>query len=221
MEQIDLKTNTVKLLRYNSETAVNIHSERRWHAGLSIGNSYFIYAGWREAPLDDMLQLDLETMKWTIINFQGDEKPGARRWHSLTQIDNSNLFIFGGYNGNYAKPMDDFHLFNLEKLVWTTPTLKGSKPSGRYGHTVTKIDNKTYYFLGGRNPLKDPHQDSFILHLDDMSWQLVKNSGELFPVNRALHKAAKISEHGLVVVGGTTPTYIDQAYYLDLRYLKV
>lgn len=54
-----------------------------------------------------------ETSKWEKLEFQG--QPSPRRWHTLNQIPNKlhQLIVYGGYNGDCKKPLDDMHLLDL------------------------------------------------------------------------------------------------------------
>jgi len=44
---------------------------------------------------------------------QGDVMPGNRRWHTLTQLPNDQLLIYGGYEKLYC-------LFLLATCNWST-----------------------------------------------------------------------------------------------------
>jgi len=57
--------------------------------------------------------------------------------------------------------------------------------------------------------------------LDDMRWQQIRNIGEIYAcISRSSHSAVRVGEHGVVVVGGYKPNYVDTVYYLDVRMLE-
>ena len=54
-----------------------------------------------------------ETLKWAAPKFKGTA-PSFRRWHTMTQLSNTNgrYFLFGGYNGG-KMPLGDAFLLNI------------------------------------------------------------------------------------------------------------
>jgi len=215
-EEIDLDSFETKQLQYS---AVVANVERRWHSSFTLGNKAFLHGGWNNGgPLGDLVCLNMEDMKWETLN--PENPPSARRWHTVTPMQDNKFVLFGGYDGNHSKLFSDTHVLDMNKLTWTISTCKGEKPCARRSHTMTHLSSKTLFLLAGHSESHGTSHDAFMLHTDDMSWQKVKNLGDLFYITRSAHKSVKVGEHGLVVVGGYRASYIDPVYYLDTRMLQ-
>jgi len=159
-------------------------------------------------------------MKWETLNFE-ENVPTPRRWHTITPIADTHKFLlFGGYDGDYKKLFNETHILDMNKMAWVLPKTKGDIPAPRRNHTITQISEKTLFLLGGQSENQRHCCDGYLLHLDDMSWQQVKNEGDLYCIARSSHKAVKVGEHGVIIVGGYKPKYIDPVYYLDVRMLE-
>ena len=107
-------------------------SPRRGHAGFSIdshsfrGNmpqkysrslAYIFGGNGINRDLDELLILDMETMRWEIL--QGGENkfpwPKARRLHSLTKVSDDVAILFGGRGG--AKLLGDCWMLSINKCA--------------------------------------------------------------------------------------------------------
>lgn len=215
-EEIDLDTFETRQVQYSSVVA---NVERRWHCSFTIGTKVFLHGGWNNGgPLNDLISLNVEDFKWETL--LPENPPSARRWHTLTPTENNKFLLFGGYDGNHAKLLSDTHVLDINKLKWTSNSCKGEKPSARRSHTMTPLSSKSLLLLGGHAEFNGTCHDAYLLHTDDMSWQKVKNLGDLYYITRSSHKTVKVGDFGLVIVGGYTPSYIDPVYYLDTRMLQ-
>ena len=112
-------------------------SPRRGHAGFSIdGQSFnenmpqtdsrsfaFIFGGnGIGKDLDELLILDLETMRWEVL--QGGENefpwPKGRRLHSLTRVSDDAAILFGGRGGTRGfELLGDCWMLNINKWAST------------------------------------------------------------------------------------------------------
>jgi len=222
MEVIDLSTLHTSVLKYNTVIA---NVERRWHQSFVVDDKFFIYGGWNDAGppgLDDMISLDLNTLHWSTVPFNGDHQPTARRWHSLLSIDHShNYLLFGGYNGDKKHLLSDLHTFDLERATWTKLEASRGAPGPRAKHNLVQLSSKEVLLIGGQDNRGDNCQDMHIFHTDDLSWSLVRNSKEFFAGSRAHSKVVRVHSTGLVVGGGSIASYLSPFYYLDTRLLQI
>lgn len=128
------------------------------------------------------------------------EGPTARVGHSCVAID-SKLFLFGGANPSGA--FDDVHVFDLQTLKWTLPSVSGTKPCARYEHTGVHIDGTAdMYVMFGAQPegnLNDIYKLNTgassvpdacsLLGEDTFEWSKIEAKGPV-PSARTLHFAA-------------------------------
>jgi hypothetical protein len=57
-------------------------------------------------------------MQWSKQVMSG-EVPSARRWHNLSQMHSQQqkYLLYGGYDGNYYKLLNDTFIFDLRKYL--------------------------------------------------------------------------------------------------------
>ncbi|ELR25575.1 kelch domain containing 1, putative [Acanthamoeba castellanii str. Neff] len=161
--------------------------ERRWHCNFLHDDRYFVHGGWNDSGgLADLIYLDLNTQKWAAPKFKGTV-PSFRRWHTMTQLSNTNgrYFLFGGYNGG-KMPLGDAFLLNI-------------------------VDDKQLVLLGGYKESDNAiYKEIAVLHtgVGACGWSNAVRSG---------HSATLIEGEGILVCGGWKPDYIQPAYWIDLR----
>ena len=109
------------------------------------------------------------------------------------------MLVFGGTDG--VQKVNDFHVLDLDELVWSTPTVKGTPPRARESHSATLVGSDKLVVFGGSaegegNYLNDIH----ILDVSTMTWHspIVQGEG---PSRRDSHAASSVG-HRLVVLGG-------------------
>jgi len=219
LEAIDLQDFSCSVLQYKSVVA---NVERRWHQSFVKNDKFFIHGGWNDRGppgLDGMIYLDLGTMEWATITYDGPCPP-SRRWHSMIEVQHSDKFLmFGGYNGDKKNLLSDMYIFDLEKSNWNKIERPGS-PLPRAKHSWVQLSPKQYMLIGGQDNRGANLPDLNIFHTDDCSWGSVKNTKEFFEAYRAHSKATKVSEHGIIVGGGYIQSYITPFYFLDTRVLR-
>eukprot|EP01052_Picozoa_sp_SAG31_P010701 SAG31_NODE_594_length_13670_cov_2.624642_3_plen_508_part_00 len=87
-------------------------------------------------------------------------------------------------------------------LCWTTPTVTGSAPSPRGGHSAACVGNKVYVF-GGADRTPAVFDDFYILEVDSVasvSWRAVAKQGE-WPAPRHDHTAIAVGRQ-IFIMGG-------------------
>jgi len=108
-------------------------------------------------------------------NFEKLEIAGVPRLarHTCVAI-NSQLFIFGGFDG-YGT-FFELAVFDFAQNTWSYPNVFGTIPKSRTNHTATAVGNKMYIFGGndtvrGVNTISHgAYNDFFMFDTDTMTW---------------------------------------------------
>eukprot|EP00074_Homo_sapiens_P096317 XP_016874730.1 host cell factor 2 isoform X1 [Homo sapiens] len=124
----------------------------------------YVFGGMCGARLDDLWQLDLETMSWSKPETKGTV-PLPRSLHTASVIGNK-MYIFGGWvphkgENTETSPHDcewrctsSFSYLNLDTTEWTTlvsdsqEDKKNSRPRPRAGHCAVAIGTRLYFWSG-------------------------------------------------------------------------
>ncbi|KAM6221797.1 host cell factor 2 [Rhynchocyon petersi] len=124
----------------------------------------YVFGGMCGARLDDLWQLELETMSWSKPETKGTV-PLPRSLHTANVIGNK-MYIFGGWiphkgENIEASPHDcewrctsSFSYLNLDTAEWTTlvsdsqEDKKNSRPRPRAGHCAVAIGTRLYFWSG-------------------------------------------------------------------------
>jgi hypothetical protein len=216
--QVDYKTFETKPIPYKE---MFLNTERRWACGINIDNKLFVHGGWNSrGPLDDMLMLNLDEMKWETQVQLGDV-PSARRWHNLSQMHSQQqrYLLYGGYDGNYYKLLSDTHILNLPTMTWERVDVKGNVPPPSTRHQIMNVNDKQMLMIGGQDEARRSHKEIYFLNTDEMRWTQLKNTKSLFDIKRHAHKAVKIDEHIILIGGGYVGGYVEPFYWIDMRML--
>uniref|UniRef100_A0A8C2VDC9 Host cell factor 2 n=1 Tax=Chinchilla lanigera TaxID=34839 RepID=A0A8C2VDC9_CHILA len=124
----------------------------------------FVFGGMCGARLDDLWQLDIETMSWSKPETKGTV-PLPRSLHTASVIGNK-MYIFGGWvphkgENTETSPHDcewrctsSFSYLNLDTAEWATlvpdsqEDKKNSRPRPRAGHCAVAIGTRLYFWSG-------------------------------------------------------------------------
>ncbi|XP_063640864.1 host cell factor 2 isoform X1 [Pan troglodytes] len=124
----------------------------------------YVFGGMCGARLDDLWQLDLETMSWSKPETKGTV-PLPRSLHTASVIGNK-MYIFGGWvphkgENTETSPHDcewrctsSFSYLNLDTTEWTTlvsdsqEDKKNSRPRPRAGHCAVAVGTRLYFWSG-------------------------------------------------------------------------
>ncbi|XP_007503415.2 host cell factor 2 isoform X2 [Monodelphis domestica] len=124
----------------------------------------YIFGGMCGSRLDDLWQLDLETMSWSQPETKGSV-PLPRSLHTANVIGNK-MYIFGGWvpqtmNSIEASSRDcewrctsSFSYLNLDTAEWTSlvsdsqEDKKNLRPRPRAGHCAVAIGTRLYFWSG-------------------------------------------------------------------------
>ena len=143
------------------------------HVMCLFEDGIYVYSGHdaNKVMRSDVWRLDLITMEWARLRAIGGN-PLQRSYASGGLFERTrSLVVFGGEaarrgkgKGGVGAEEDKFlsnhvWLFDLEKLVWTAPTVRGKRPSPRYTHYSVVVDREMYVFggCGRKSVLGDLH----------------------------------------------------------------
>jgi N-acetylneuraminic acid mutarotase len=202
-------------------------SPRMYSATTFVDGSLYIYGGFDDVMLlQDTWLLDFESRSWKLlhsslhINIFGRKvnmlTPRSRLSASLTAINNSMLFLYGGLGS--ASSFDDTWLFNLTDNTWATFFTLGTQPNGRYAHTATLISSSppiVAIFGGvdrtgfGTVAIVDSKDYFWSVNLVTGTWSQINSTRpsapSLSPIARAYHTSSLMlmgSKKVMVVFGG-------------------
>ncbi|KAI6683248.1 hypothetical protein NL676_029161 [Syzygium grande] len=163
-------------------------------------------------------------MRWERVVLpqeQGREEAGGsrKRWgHTCNAIIGGRfLYVFGGFGKDNCQT-NQVHVFDTVEQTWSQPTIKGTPPVPRDGHSCTKVGDNLFVFGGtdGMNPLGDLH----ILDTSSHTWISPITRGEE-PEARQGHSAALVGKRLFIFGGyGKSPDDDDEVYYNDLFILN-
>ncbi|XP_064393791.1 kelch domain-containing protein 2-like [Halichondria panicea] len=176
------------------------------------GSSYF----------NDMSKLDLDTLQWTKVQTFGSQ-PMKKRGCGLLRVNERTLCCFGGEGiegstqpgSTFTSALSDgrgrtneFHFFDTQNGVWSSPELRGERPPPCSSFTFTMVDQHRAVLFGGYQPGRDDRvNEVYLFDFRTMEVTKVKPvQGEPWPVVRAGHAACCLNygqDHPqLLVYGG-------------------
>ncbi len=142
---------------------------------------------------------------WTQLN--PPTKPSIRDASILTQVSDSELILFGGYDGSN---IDETWIFNNTSSSWTQlnpPT----KPSARRGSMMARISNDEVLLFGGKDA--DYNDETWIFNNSSGSWT------QLFPPSSpdAIQTGmmSRISDDEVLLFGGYDDNYINETWIFN------
>ena len=94
-------------------------------------------------------RFDLLTEEWSNCQTLG-YAPCRRFQYSFDFVESRRRGIVFGGKDRLNNNLNDVHLLDVEKHRWTQPVIKGTPPSGRYGHGSCVHDG-VFYCFGGHN----------------------------------------------------------------------
>jgi len=108
----------------------------------------------------------------------------------------------------------------METGKWYEAIIQGNIPTPRSRHSMTKISNKELLLLGGRDKYLNNCQEVYILHTDEMKWQLLSKSNSLFEVKREGLRVINLYNKGIIVGGGKIGNHVSSFYFVEIDYLR-
>lgn len=165
------------------------------------------YVDGKLSTLSDVYLFDMSKGTWTKpVNCEGE----PRQWHSTTFIPERKLIIsFGGesLHPKNGRPIttEQVMVLDTEIMLWYPPTVSGTIPSGRSGHSATLMTaSNDLVVFGGVKGTKFQNSVS-VLDTARWKWSAPKIAGDA-PRPRSYHTATAVPRsHGkswLVIFGG-------------------
>ncbi|CAH2055027.1 unnamed protein product [Thlaspi arvense] len=172
-----------------------------------VGKTLVIFGGQdaKRSLLNDLHELDLETLTWDEINTVG-VSPSPRSDHAAAVHAERYLLIFGG--GSHATCFDDLHVLDLQTMEWSRPAQQGEAPTPRAGHAGVTIGENWFIVGGGDN--KSGASESVVLNMSTLAWSAVASVQGRVPVASEGLSVVVSSYNGedvLVAFGGYNGRY--------------
>ena len=145
------------------------------HATAIIRSEVFLFGGFSKSlgDLNDFLQLDMDTLIWTTLEF-GQFIPKSRHSCSLTATsDNHHLILHGGHSKR-GKTLSDTWITDRTTCTWEPYTPR--KDHCRQHHTATSGVNNNIIIIGGykdKDDTYDAYNEMFCVMLEPRSLQEV------------------------------------------------
>eukprot|EP01080_Neovahlkampfia_damariscottae_P005360 gene5360-9168_t len=189
-------------------------NSRSGHTCNLYNNKLYIYGGKQKHKyLSSLVILDLLTNEWRKPKFSQDNLK-TRGAHTAT-ILNHCLYIYGGLTpseeDNSLIYLPDIIIFDLIKERWLVPTIEGSIPLGRAGHSATVVGQDIFVFGGRSGSLL--LQDSYLFSTKRLSWIKIHPSGNI-PCARAGHTIENFDNNSLILYGGSNWTLFFSSVFI-------
>mmetsp|Transcript_30423 Transcript_30423/g.58510 ORF Transcript_30423/g.58510 Transcript_30423/m.58510 type:complete len:935 (+) Transcript_30423:69-2873(+) len=178
---------------------------RHEHAACVYGKKMVIIGGRRSGRLmDDVMGLDLETLKWSRMNnLEGDVMPPCAG-HQIALVNNV-IVVVGGLGKEESEDIA-LRLLDLEACLWVKPNMKGPAPTARAGFAMCKLARYLWIF-GGEDKNRDVLDEIHCFDTESMEWQAfdpfsVSESVTAGPPSLAYHTACAYENRYILMFGG-------------------
>ncbi|XP_064393451.1 uncharacterized protein LOC135340948 isoform X1 [Halichondria panicea] len=190
-----------------------------------VGRCLFTFGGkdGSSSYFNDMSKLDLDTLQWTKVQTYGSQ-PMKKAGCGLVRVNERTLCCFGGEGiegttqpgATFTKTewsdrigrTNEFHFFDTQNGVWSSPELRGERPPPCKDFTFTTVDQHRAVLFGGYQPGRGEVNDVYIFNFSRTTevTKVKPVQGESWPVGRSLHAACCLNygqDHPqLLVYGG-------------------
>ncbi|KAK7490243.1 hypothetical protein BaRGS_00018588 [Batillaria attramentaria] len=136
-------------------------SARAAHSAVLLGDKVYIFGGRHGVHrLNDLHCLDLKSLTWSGELNAAGPLPEGRSWHTMSDIGDNRLLLFGGFSQD-QRPLDDVWLLDMAHLQWTLLSPGNGHP--RLWHTASVTSSGTVLVFGGckNNILSPQHRSRF------------------------------------------------------------
>lgn len=126
---------------------------RAEHSACKTGtNEVTIFGGWAEKPVNDMWSFNYVDMEWRLVVSSGIQ-PRPRYRHTA-EVVGTRMYVLGGSDNGEDVAENARHLgiheLNLETMQWAHPSLTGTNPFPRSGHSSAVIGAQSVAIFGGK-----------------------------------------------------------------------
>jgi N-acetylneuraminic acid mutarotase len=164
-------------------------SGRFGHSAVLKHENWFIFGGEdgiSKNILNDLHMYDLETRKWSKIEFTGNP-PAPRKNHSAVwSLSTNSMIIYGGEQSS-KKIFSDCHLFDFTTFKWKQLIIKNQSlihatlPK-RSSHSVCVFDK--YMMIFGGKDQEGLQNDTFLLDIEKQTISKLKTKNNPMKRNR-------------------------------------
>ncbi|XP_064393442.1 uncharacterized protein LOC135340942 isoform X2 [Halichondria panicea] len=192
-----------------------------------VGRCLYTFGGYDGSSyFNDVSKLDLDTLQWTKVQ-SSDNQPMKKAGCGLICVNDKTLCCIGGYGiegptqpgSTFTSPWSDgrgwtneFHFFDIQNGVWSSPKLRGKRPPPCSGFTFTMMDQHRAVLFGGFKPGLGGINDVYLFDFRTM--------GEPWPVGRSSHASCCLNygqDHPqLLVYGGLGNKTLGDMWILDV-----
>ncbi|MCP4580669.1 MAG: T9SS type A sorting domain-containing protein [candidate division Zixibacteria bacterium] len=126
-----------------------------------------------------------ENEQWTFCD-AGGPLPRTRSGHSaIHDLAGNRMIIFGGMSDVYGYELGDMWALDDSAFAWTELETTNDGPNGLRDHAAiyNPNDNTMVLFAGVYNSGQITN-DVWILHLENLTWELVIQDSEVWPIPR-------------------------------------
>lgn len=135
--------------------SLRLPSIRSNTTAIIMNNDLVIFGGKGSNQFNEIWKFSNNKLIWELIEVKGNDIPLPRDGHTITKINETKFYIFGGQGhvmGNkiyekqtdsgkakclsIRKLFDDFYEFDFNTLTWSQLPRRKFTPPGRRGHTI-------------------------------------------------------------------------------------
>eukprot|EP01134_Creolimax_fragrantissima_P006561 CFRG6561T1 len=113
------------------------------------GDHMFVFGGYYYGVcINDMFRFHIPTRTWHKMECTGDVPRGVASHAAV--LDGKHMLVFGGSGFPFGQNnRNTLHLLNTEDMHWTELECTGTRPSPRYGHSMSFSECRSYAYVYG------------------------------------------------------------------------
>eukprot|EP00698_Gefionella_okellyi_P011549 TRINITY_DN304_c0_g1_i1.p1 TRINITY_DN304_c0_g1~~TRINITY_DN304_c0_g1_i1.p1 ORF type:complete len:493 (+),score=148.34 TRINITY_DN304_c0_g1_i1:636-2114(+) len=180
----------------------------------TIAKNVYLFGGNAgDAVFNDLYVLDTESMRWSQVTFAADAVlPPARAGHSATMIGGK-MYIFGGGLGQSV--FNDLWIYDPDTQQWQCPTVSGTAPTPRAGHSAVCVGETNLLVFGGGD-ISHVDNQLFVFDTEMLEWRQPTVRG-IAPQPRAGHSAVCSGNYVFILGGGDMRSIFRDLTVLDTQ----
>lgn len=187
------------------------YKPRAGHAAAVVNDCLYVFGGTTlNYVVDDLVVFCVSSSlpAWRTVG-RSQPWPASRHSHAMCAIDQW-IFLFGGVLHD-SNSSNELWMYDVELSRWQMiATSSVVQPPTRSGHSMTAVDDRWLYVVGGRTSDGEFVSDIYILNVDNMAeaqWQRVHSRGGREAHHRLVGHSAVFhaDSRSLLVFGGFSP----------------
>ena len=175
---------------------------------------------WKKIRLQPTKVTVKEIKNWRVLGEKDPRlqvAPTARRGHTMTKIDSSCGFLFGGALGKGFQYSSQIFSLNFHTQKFELLEVVGTQPDGRSFHTATLVDHTRMIVFGGLGK-QGSLADCYEFKVSDSQWSILFTQGPVKPAPRYGHSMVDTFRPGvLLLYGGAGAGFFGDLFTLDTR----